>query len=45
MTNMTILDISFFNFWNSTKSISSEALDPLSCSVTLRFKNIKRTFL
>ena len=26
---MTILDISFFNFWNSTKSISSEALNPL----------------
>ena len=26
---MTILDISFFNFWNSTRSISSEALNPL----------------
>ena len=26
---MTILDILFFNFWNSTKSISSEAITPL----------------
>ena len=29
MTNMTILDILFFNFLNSTKSISSEAITPL----------------
>ena len=29
MTNMTILDILFFNFSNSTKSMSSEAITPL----------------
>ena len=37
MTNMTILDISFFNFWNSTKSMSSEALNPIKLSVMIVF--------